>query len=51
MGNIMTVEAFNELLSFLGDVIFDTFRAKEYTDPDTGQRMIDIQEIRYHINN
>ena len=51
MDNTMTVEAFNELLILLGHVVFDTFKAREYTDPDTHQRMIDIQEIRYHIVN
>lgn len=49
--NTMTMEAFNELLILLGDVVFDTFKARVYTDPNTNQRMIDIQEIRYHVNN
>lgn len=49
--NTMTMEAFNELLTLLGDVIFDSLKCRVYTDPDTNQRMIDIREIRYHINN
>ena len=51
MGNTMTVEAFNELLILLGDAVIDTFKARVYTDPDTNQRMIDIQEFVYHSNN
>lgn len=47
MDNVMTIEAFNELLSFLGDVRILTFKAREFTE--NGQRMIEIQDIKYTI--
>ena len=48
-GNTMTIADFNELLICLGDVSITKFKAREYTDPESGQRMIHIQEIRYNL--